>query len=71
MITAGTCRGTDCRFGAFSWSVIEVGGIWDITIFIKVIFHRYCGTSKRTPWATRLSEKFSVNGRKLLQKLLT
>ena len=37
MITAGTCRGTGCRFGAFSWSVIEVGGIWDITIFIKVI----------------------------------
>ena len=37
MITAGTCRGTGCRFGAFSWSVIEIGGIWDITIFIKVI----------------------------------
>ena len=38
MITAGTCRGTSCRFCAFSWSVIEVAwGIWDITIFIKVI----------------------------------
>jgi len=37
MITAGTCRGPGCRLGAFSWSVIEIGGIRDITIFIKVI----------------------------------
>jgi len=36
-ITAGTCRGTSCRLGAFSWSVVEIGGIWYITIFIKVI----------------------------------
>ena len=37
MITAGTCRGTGCGFCAFSWSVVEIGGIRDITVFIKVI----------------------------------
>ena len=38
MITAGTCRGTGCGFCAFSWSVVEIGGIRDITVFIKVIY---------------------------------
>jgi len=37
MITAGTCRGTGCGFCALSWSVVEIGGIRDITLFIKVI----------------------------------
>jgi len=47
---------TGCGFCAFSWSVVEIGGDMDITVFIKVIsslfFSGFIGFGGYLGWVT-------------------